>query len=294
MKKALKTIGVICFFSMILASCGTIFGGSKYYAHVVVVDNTDAKIYYRDEYVGTGTASFKVKRYDANKVNITLKDRGCKDQTFSYKSSTIRGWATAGTILFWTGTAGGIPIPWGLGLDLITGALIKPNVMEHGISKEDYKNFKYTLEYTGCANSNSNSWDNEKPNAPAKEAKSKWDVEEPKQEIKQELKLNYTDEIQLKSGSIIKGFIIEQVPSVQIKLQTSDGNLFVFKIEEIIKITPNMNTLCTDVIYLKNGSILKGRTIEETIGVQVKFQTKDGNVFIYEAERVDKIVREGK
>jgi hypothetical protein len=60
------------------------------------------------------------------------------------------------------------------------------------------------------------------------------------------------------------------------------------------KITPNMNTLCTDVIYLKNGSILKGRAIEETIGVQVKFQTKEGNVFIYEAERVDKIVREEK
>ena len=54
-----------------------------------------------------------------------------------------------------------------------------------------------------------------------------------------------------------------------------------------------MNTLCTDVIYLKNGGILKGRTIEETIGIQVKFQTKDGSVFIYEAERVDKIVREG-
>lgn len=294
MNKAIKTIVAILFCSMILASCGTIFGGSKYYAHVIVNNNNDAKIYYRDEYVGTGTASFKVKRYDANKVNITLKDRGCKDQTFSYKSNTIRGWATAGTILFWTGTAGGIPIPWGLGLDLITGALIKPNVMEEGISKDDYKNFKYTLEYKGCGEGNSNSWDSEKPNAPRKDAKSAWDVEAPKQELKQETKLNYTDEIQLKNGSVIKGFILEQLPSVQLKLQTGDGNLFVFKIEEVQKITPNMNTLCTDIIYLKNGSILKGRIIEETIGVQVKFQTKDGNVFIYEAERVDKIERESK
>ena len=240
-----------------------------------------------------------MKRYDASKVNITLKNRGCQDQTFAYKSSSIRGWATAGTILFWTGaTTSGIPTPWGLGLDLITGALIKPNVMEKGISKEDYKNFKYTIEYTGCTNRNSNSWDNENPNTPSKSTKSKWDVEEPKQEIKQGLKedvlINYTDEIQLKNGSVIKGFITEQVPSIQLKLQTNDGNLFVFKMEEVQKITPNLNTLCTDVIYLKNGSILKGRTIEETIGVQVKFQTKDGNVFIYEAERIDKIVREGK
>ena len=266
--------------SMILASCGTIFGGSNYFAHVVVSNNPNAKIYYRDEYVGAGDATFKVKRYNANRVNITLKNSGCQDQTFAYKKSSIRGWAAAGTILSWS--------TYGIILDLATGALVKPNVKEKGLSKENYKNFKYTLEYAGCANSNS--WDNASPNTLGKETKSKWDIDEPKQE----LNLNYTDEIQLKNGSIIKGFIIEQVPSVQIKLQTTDGNLFVFKIEEIRKISPNMNTLCTDVIYLKNGSILKGRTIEETIGVQVKFQTKDGNVFIYEAERVDKIMREGK
>ena len=51
MNKVFKVMGAICFCSMILASCGTIFGGSKYYAHVVVNNNTDAKIYYRDEYV---------------------------------------------------------------------------------------------------------------------------------------------------------------------------------------------------------------------------------------------------
>jgi hypothetical protein len=284
MNKVLKIIGVICFSSMILGSCGTIFGGSTYNAHVVVNNNPNAKIYYKDEFVGTGDATFKVKRYNANKFNITLKNSGCQDQTFVYKKSSIRGWALAGSLLSWS--------TYGIIVDAVTGALVKPNVNEKGLSKENYKNFKYTLDYAGCANSNS--WDDASPNTAGKETKSKWDLEESKQEIKQDLKLNYTDEIQLKNGSVIKGFIMEQVPSVQIKLQTNDGNVFVFKIEEVQKITPNMKTLCTDVIYLKNGSILKGRAIEETIGVQVKFQTKEGNVFIYEAERVDKIVREEK
>lgn len=283
MEKVFKIIGVICFCSMMLASCGTIFGGGKYSAHVVVSNNPNAKIYYKGEFVGTGNATFKVNRYHANRVNITLKSNGCQDQTFAYNKSSIRGWAIAGTLLSWS--------TYGIILDLATGAFVKPNVKEKGLSKVNYKNFKYTLEYKGCANSNS--WDNVSPNTSGKETKSKWDDDEPKQEIKQDLKLNYTDEIQLKNGSIIKGFIMEQVPSVQLKLLTNDGNVFVFKIEEVQKITPNMNTLCTDVIYLKNGGILKGRTIEETIGIQVKFQTKDGSVFIYEAERVDKIVREG-
>ena len=73
---------------------------------------------------------------------------------------------------------------------LATGAFVKPYVKEKGLSKVNYKNFKYTLEYKGCANSNS--WDNVSPNTSGKETKSKWDDDEPKQEIKQDLKLNYT------------------------------------------------------------------------------------------------------
>ncbi|HTB05812.1 MAG TPA: hypothetical protein VK806_02580 [Bacteroidia bacterium] len=48
----------------------------------------------------------------------------------------------------------------------------------------------------------------------------------------------YKDEIYLKSGSIIKGRIIEQAPGVSIKIQTKDKNFLVFKNEEIEKIIP--------------------------------------------------------
>jgi Na+-transporting methylmalonyl-CoA/oxaloacetate decarboxylase gamma subunit len=41
------------------------------------------------------------------------------------------------------------------------------------------------------------------------------------------------DVVHLKNGSIMKGTIIEQVPNEYIKLETRDGNIFVFKTDEI-------------------------------------------------------------
>jgi hypothetical protein len=48
---------------------------------------------------------------------------------------------------------------------------------------------------------------------------------------------NYEDVVYLKSGSIIHGTIIEQIPNESIKIQTRDKNIFVFKIDEVMKIT---------------------------------------------------------
>jgi hypothetical protein len=45
------------------------------------------------------------------------------------------------------------------------------------------------------------------------------------------------DVVYLKNGSIIKGTIIEQVPNKTIKMQTGDGNIFVYDFKEIEKIT---------------------------------------------------------
>lgn len=45
------------------------------------------------------------------------------------------------------------------------------------------------------------------------------------------------DVVYLKDGSVIWGQIIEQVPNVSIKIQTKDGNIFVYKMEEVAKIT---------------------------------------------------------
>jgi TM2 domain-containing membrane protein YozV len=45
------------------------------------------------------------------------------------------------------------------------------------------------------------------------------------------------DVVYLKDGSIIKGTIIEQIPNVSIKIETIDGSVFVYKMEQIEKIT---------------------------------------------------------
>lgn len=48
---------------------------------------------------------------------------------------------------------------------------------------------------------------------------------------------NYTEVVYLKNGSIIKGVIIEQVPSVSLKIKTRDGSLIICKMDEVSKIT---------------------------------------------------------
>ena len=207
MKFTLTKLIPVVFGSLLLTSCATIVGGSKYNAHIVVNDRPNAKIIYQGQELGTGNATIKVKRKDANKLVLAVKEEGCPEQNFNYNSRTFRGWAFVGTIVTWTGVLNGTPLPWGMVVDLATGAVWKPNVSEKGVIKEDYKNFKYILDYQACASQN------------AVNTKVSIDV------------------VQLKNGSIIKGTIIEQVPDSQIKIKTKDENIFVYKMDEIEKIT---------------------------------------------------------
>jgi hypothetical protein len=47
----------------------------------------------------------------------------------------------------------------------------------------------------------------------------------------------FRDVVHLKNGSIIRGIIVEQIPGKSIKIETADKNLFVYKIDEIEKMT---------------------------------------------------------
>ena len=49
--------------------------------------------------------------------------------------------------------------------------------------------------------------------------------------------------VYLKSGNIVKGIIIEEVPNQLIKVKTPGGSLFVFKIDEIEKIVLDTQTV---------------------------------------------------
>ncbi len=47
---------------------------------------------------------------------------------------------------------------------------------------------------------------------------------------------NYQDVVYLKNGSVIRGVITEQIPNQQLKIETADGNVFVFQFSEVEKL----------------------------------------------------------
>ncbi|MBK7140431.1 MAG: hypothetical protein IPH74_16095 [Bacteroidetes bacterium] len=64
--------------------------------------------------------------------------------------------------------------------------------------------------------------------------------------------------VYLKNGSIIRGTIIEQIPNVKIKIQTSEGNVFVYKYDEIEKITKEPQ-------YLVSPNATNNNTVSDEI-----------------------------
>ncbi len=48
---------------------------------------------------------------------------------------------------------------------------------------------------------------------------------------------SWQEVVYLKNGSIIRGVIIEQVPNESLKIQTTDGNVFAYRMDEVEKIT---------------------------------------------------------
>ena len=47
----------------------------------------------------------------------------------------------------------------------------------------------------------------------------------------------WVEVVYLKNGGVIRGTVIEQIPNETIKIQTADGSVFVYKIDEVEKIS---------------------------------------------------------
>ncbi len=63
------------------------------------------------------------------------------------------------------------------------------------------------------------------------------------------------DVVYLKNGSVIKGEIIEQIPNESIKIQTSDGNIFIYNFLDIEKMTKDtVETQSTGKIGMTSSS----------------------------------------
>lgn len=68
---------------------------------------------------------------------------------------------------------------------------------------------------------------------------------------------NFEEVVYLKNGSVIRGTIIEQIPNQTLKIQTKDGNVFVYQYNEIIKTTkePVVNQRVVTNQVVKSGFI---------------------------------------
>ena len=148
--KSLLTCSAVLIIANFLTGCATIVGGSKYYAHITVKEHPRARIEYNGAFVGNGFALVKAPRAMANRFSLTIKEEGCEEQTFNFIQRKFRIGAFAGTLVGWTGVYQGVPLPWGIALDLTTGSLWKPSIEERGIFKIDYKHYNYLLDYEGC------------------------------------------------------------------------------------------------------------------------------------------------
>jgi len=139
---------------------------------------------------------------------------------------------------------------------------------------------------------------------------------------------SHEDVIYLKSGTVVRGTIIELIPNQSVKIQTKDNLTFGFSFDVIDKIikesgtenTPKESTqkpsnapqnpdssksnnpdnkptsfgqaFYEDVVYLKNGSIIHGIIIEQIPNQSIKIKTADKNVFVFKIEEIEKISKE--
>ena len=86
------------------------------------------------------------------------------------------------------------------------------------------------------------------------------------------------DVFYLKNGSIIKGWVIEQIPTESLKIQTSDGSLFVYKMDEVQRITKEKVVKAEEEVpkISKNGLKRGFRFIGE-LGYEVETSDEDGD-----------------
>lgn len=91
-----------------------------------------------------------------------------------------------------------------------------------------------------------------------------------------------TDVVYLKNGSIIKGMIIETIPNESIKIETADGSIFVYSMDEVQKMTKEKTVGKKPKQPIK----LKSRSTATILAVATGFFSLGGSGQIYNGEYV--------
>ncbi|MGL2964618.1 hypothetical protein ACSVH2_12420 [Flavobacterium sp. RSB2_4_14] len=138
-KKVLIFTGLISI-SLVMSSCGVMFGGSKYNGTIKVKDHPNAEISVNGQKLGNGQVTSLFPR---NKpLVVEVKQEGCPTKTQTFETA------------FRTGNFILSVFSWGLigiGVDLGTGASFKPaHRSNSAIKKLTDKNFEFEVDYSDC------------------------------------------------------------------------------------------------------------------------------------------------
>lgn len=135
-----KVISFLLIVSILLSSCGVMFGGSRYNGSIAVREHPNAKIYVNGNHIGTGTALSSFPRNKA--LTVEVFQEGCEKKVLTFDNS-FRGGSFVLSFLMW-----GLV---GLVVDGATGACYKPDHKNNpNIQKLSDKNYLFTVDYSEC------------------------------------------------------------------------------------------------------------------------------------------------
>ena len=140
MRKISTLLMLLMASTILLSSCGVMFGGSRYNGTIVVKDHPNAEIFVAGQKIGTGTATSLFPR---NKpLTVQVKETGCEPKTQTFDKAF-----RVGNFILSAAMWGII----GLGIDLGTGASYKPaHKTNPAIQKVSDKDYTFNFDFQEC------------------------------------------------------------------------------------------------------------------------------------------------
>ena len=139
MKKRISFVALLLSMTVILNSCGVMFGGSKYQGTIIAKYHPNAEIFVDVKKLGNGQATALFPRN--KELTVELKEPGCETKTQTFNKS------------FRTGNFILSIVSWGLVgiiVDIATGASYKPDHHNPSVKKENTKDYTFTVDAPTC------------------------------------------------------------------------------------------------------------------------------------------------
>ena len=94
------------------------------------------------------------------------------------------------------------------------------------------------------------------------------------------------DVVHLSDGSIIRGTIVQLSPNDSVAIQTVGGSQFNFSMNEVLKVTMSAMQTDKDLVYLNDGSIIRGSIVRLIPNDSLMIQTVGGSQFNFKMDEV--------